>query len=82
MEIIHYAIDMMNGKPFFYEPIYSLELMKLKNLKRYIETILINDFIKPSKSLIDILMIFVWNLNNSFCLYINYKCHNNLIIKN
>lgn len=61
---------------------YSLESEKLKNLKTYIKINLVNGFIKPSKSSIDAVIIFIQKVNGSLHLYVNYQDFNNLIIKN
>ena len=45
-----YAIEMVDGQQPPYGPIYSLEPVELETLKAYIETNLINGFIRPSKS--------------------------------
>ena len=56
--------------------------MELKTLETYIKTNLGNGFIKASKLLASVLILFVRKLNGSFCLCINYQGFNNLIIKN
>lgn len=40
-----YVIKLVEGKQLFYKPIYSLKLIKLENLKTYIETYLNTGFI-------------------------------------
>ena len=50
--------------------IYSLGPVKLEILKSYMETNLSNDFIKPSKSLVEVLIFFDKKLDQSFQLYI------------
>lgn len=70
------------GKPLFYGPIYSLELVKLETFKIYIETNLANIFICPSKSSFKALILFIQKLAGNFRLYVDYMGLNNLIIKN
>ena len=45
-----HAIELVDGQQPPYGPIYSLEVMELETLKAYIETNLVNEFIRPSKS--------------------------------
>lgn len=40
-----YAIELIDGKQSFYEPIYTLSLVELETLKIYIETHLKTGFI-------------------------------------
>ena len=70
------------GKYLPYRPIYSLGLIEFKTLKTYIKTNLADNFIKASKSPASTLILFVCNLNSSFCLYVDYQGLNNLTIKN
>ena len=46
--INNYLIDLVDDKQPPYSPIYSLRPMELKTLKTYIETNLVNGFIRPS----------------------------------
>ena len=61
---------------------YSLKQVELETLKAYIKTKLANDFIKPSKSSANALILFNRKSNSSFRLYVDYQGLNNLIIKN
>lgn len=70
------------SKFLFYNLIYSLELVKLKIIKTYIETKLTNDFIPLSKFSAKISIFFVMKLDRSFSLCINYGRQNNPTIKN
>lgn len=65
-------IKLIDSKQPFYEPIYSLEPMELETLETYIKTNLANDFIRPSKSLVDAPIFFVWKLNKNLHLCVNY----------
>ena len=56
--------------------------MKLEILKAYIETNLVNRFIKPSKLPANALILFDQKSNGSLRLCINYWGLNNLMIKN
>lgn len=80
--INNYFIDVIDDKQLFYTLIYSLELIKLKMLKNYIETNLANGFIKSFKSSTSTLILFIYKKNNNFQLYINYQDLNNLILQN
>lgn len=70
--INNHAINIVNGNQPLYGLIYSLRLVKLEILKTYIKKNLVNNFIKPSKSLVDALILFTQKFNDSFCLYIDY----------
>ena len=77
-----YTIKLVNGQQPLYGPIYSLRPIKVQTLKAYIETNLANRFIKQSKSLIGTPIILNWKLDKFFLLCIDYRCLNNLTIKN
>ena len=53
------AIELQDDKQWFYELIYSLELVELETLKTYIETNLANSFIWLFKLLADTLIFFI-----------------------
>ena len=80
--INNYSIHLLDNKQLPYSPLYSLGLVKLEILKTYIKTNLASGFIRLSKSLSGVLVLFVQKKENSFCLYIDYQGFNNLIIKN
>ena len=63
-------------------PIYALNLVELETLKTYIKIYLKIGYIQYSISLTNASILFNKNPDNSFCLYINYRDLNNLIIKN
>lgn len=67
-----YAIKLIHDKQPPYEPIYSLELVKLETLNTYIKTSLANGFIKHSKFPKNIPILFIQKLDSNLCLYINY----------
>lgn len=81
-KINNYVINLIDDKQPYYRSIYSLGQVELETLKTYIKTNLANNFIKPSKSSIDILILFIWKSNSTFYLYVNYQDLNNLSIKN
>lgn len=62
--------------------IYNLRLVKLETFKTYFKTNLANNLILSFKSFVTIFILFVRELDSIFCLCINYKSINNLIIKN
>lgn len=70
-DINKYLINLGPDKQLYYDPIYSLELVKLETLKTYIKTNLANGFIWPSKSPAKASILFIKKPNSSFCLYID-----------
>lgn len=64
-EITNHTIELVTGQQPPYEPIYSLELGKLRTLKSYIKTNPVNGFIRPSKSPADTFILFVKKPSNS-----------------
>lgn len=56
--------------------------MEFKISKTYIKTNLANEFIQPSKSPIDALILFVKKPNGGFYLCVDYQSLNNLTIEN
>ena len=77
-----HATKFQEGQQLFYKPIYSLSLVKLKTLKTYIEINLANTFIRPSKSPIGTLTLFVVKPDGSLCLYVDYWGFNTFSLKN
>ena len=57
-KINEYIIKLKKGKQPIFGLIYILRLIKLKTLKTYIDINLVNDFIRPSKSLAGALILF------------------------
>lgn len=57
-----YIKKLLNNKQLFDRPIYNLGPVILKILKTYIEINLVKYFIKPSKSLVNISILFFGNL--------------------
>ena len=77
-----HGIEVKEGKQPPYGPIYSLGPVELKTFKTYIETYLLNGFIRAPKSLADAPILFVRKPNGSLCLCVDYQGLNNLTIKN
>lgn len=77
-----YKIKLKKGKYLFYGYIYRLEPVEFMILKTYIKTNLVNNFIRPTKLLIQAFIFFLQKSNNNFCLYINSCKLNNSTIKN
>ena len=77
-----YPINLIDDKQSPYSLIYNLGPVELKTLKTYIETNLANGFIRPSKSFVGALILFIHKKDGSLQLYVNYQDFNNLIIKN
>ena len=81
-KINDHAIELVGGcQQPPYGPIYSLRPVELETLKAYIETNLVNGFIRPSKSPAGVLILFDRKLDRSLRLCINYWGSNNLTIK-
>lgn len=70
--INNYLIDLIDNKHLPYGLICNLKLIKIKTLKIYIETDLANGFIRPSKLLASILILFNHKKNNSLQFCVNY----------
>ena len=82
IEVNEHTIKLEEGKQPRYGPIYSLDPVELKILKTYIEINLANGFIWFSKSPAGPPILFVWKLDDSPHLCVNYQGLNNLTIKN
>ena len=67
-----HAIDLKEGKPPPYGPIYSLRSMELEILKTYIETNLANSFICLSKSPASAPILFDQKPNGSLYFCVDY----------
>lgn len=70
--INNYAIYLIDIKQLPHGPIYSLWPIELEILKIYIKTKLANGFIKPSRSLSSAPILFIWKLDGSLRLCVNY----------
>ena len=81
-KINEHIINLENGKQLLYKLIYSPSPVELEILKTYIKTHLKKGFIRPSKPLVSIFILFDKKLDGSFCLNIYYWDFNNLKIKN
>ena len=80
--INNYAIELVDSQQPPYEPIYSLRPVELETLKTYIETNLVNWFIKLSKSPVGAPILFDRKSDGFFRLCVDYQSLNNLTIKN
>lgn len=65
-KINNHAINFINRKELAYEPIFCLEPVDLETLKTYIETNGAHHFIKPFKSFVNTLILFVRKSDGSF----------------
>lgn len=81
-EINNYIIKLLDDGQLPYGCIYSLEPMDLETLKIYIKNNLANNFIRPSKSFVKILIFFDKKPNGNLRWFIDYQSLNNQIIKN
>ena len=66
INIIDHFIILINDKQLPSSIIYNLKLVELEILKTYIETNLVNGFIRPSKSLVNISILFICKKDGSF----------------
>ena len=80
--INEHAIELVEGKPPPYRPIYSLKPVGIKILKTQIEINLANGFQQLLKFPADTLILFVHKSDGSLHLCINYQGLNNLTVKN
>lgn len=79
--INNYLIDLVNGQQPTYASIYSLELIEFKTLKTYIETSPANGFIWTFKLVIKASILFIWKLDGSLRLCVNYQGLNSFTIR-
>lgn len=70
--INNYIIKQVENKQLFYEPIYSLSLVKLEILKIYIKIHLKTRFIQIFIFFLRAPIVFDQKLDGSLCFYINY----------
>ena len=78
----NYTIDLKLDKTALYESLNNLNKIKLAMLWDYINTNLLNDFIKSFKSSAEALILFVKKKDDILRLCINYKDLNLVTIKN
>ncbi len=81
-EINDHAIKLVDDQQPLYSPIYSLGPVELETLKVYIENNLVNGFIRPFKSPIEVSILLNKKPNGSLRLVVDYQGLNNLTIKN
>ena len=77
-----HAIELIDCKQLFYKSIYALSLVRLETLKTYIKTYLKTGFIRLSKSLPSVTILFDKEFDSSLRLCIDYQDLKNLKIKN
>ena len=81
--INNYAIELVKSyQQLSFGPIYSLGLVELETLKAYIETNLVNRFIRSFKSPVGAPILFDRKSDGFLLLCVNYWGLNNLTIKN
>ena len=81
-KINDHPINLLDNKQPPYGPIYSLDLIELEMLKTYIKANLASGFIRLFNSSVGTQILFIQKKTGRFCLCINYRGLNNLIIKN
>ena len=72
IKVNDHAIELVDSQQPPYGPIYSLGPVELETLKAYIETSLVNRFIRLSKSPAGAFILFDWKSDGSFHLCVNY----------
>ncbi len=77
-----HVIEILSNRDFFFYFIYNLSTTKLKILKNYIDEYMKKSFIIKFVSFAKIFILFVKKTNDKFCLCVNYKNLNKIIIKN
>ncbi len=77
-----HVIELGDDRQPLYGPIYSLGPMELETLKAYIKNNLASGFIRLSKSLVRVSILFDKKPDGSLRLCVDYQGLNNLIIKN
>jgi len=78
----NYAIDLEEGKTLLQMPLYNLLQKELQILQKYLKSAFKKGWIKPSKLLAGVPILFVLKADGIMRLYINYKCLNKITIKN
>ena len=81
-ELHDHVINLKLGKTALYKPLYNLSETKLATLWDYIDTNLLNNFIKSFKSSAEALILFIKKKDSTLRLYIDYRNLNLVIIKN
>ena len=77
-----HKIPLEGGKKPTYEPIYALSETKLKALRKYLDKNLKKEFIQPSTSPAEYLILFVPKKNGKLRLCVDYRQLNAMTIKN
>jgi hypothetical protein len=78
----NYIINLEEGKVPLNLPIYNLSYKELKILQEYLNSLMEKGWIRPSKSLAGVLILFILKLDRTIRLYIDYRGLNKVIIKN
>ena len=81
-KLYNHTIDLKLGKTVLYESLYNLSKIKLVMLQDYIDTNLLNNFIKLFKLSAKALILFVKKKDDTLRLCVDYKDLNLIIIKN
>ena len=78
----NYLINLEPDTTILYKSLYNLSETELITLQDYIDTNLLNNFIKSFKSSVRALILFIKKKDNTLRLYVNYRDLNLVIIKN
>jgi hypothetical protein len=75
-----HVIEILSNRDFFFDFFYKLSTTKLKSLKNYINEYMKKNFIIKFVSSAKKFIFFVKKTNDKFCLCVNYKNLNEIII--
>ena len=78
----HHAIDVIEGKQPPFGPLYSLSQKESEVLQEYLDRMIAQGKIQPSKSLPGALILFVPKPNGKLRLCVDYRALNDVTIKN
>ncbi len=79
---VKHVILIKKDKKILYKLIYFLFVNELWVLYKYLESSIIKDWIRNSKSSVETSILFILKKNNSLRLYVNYRDLNQVIIRN
>jgi hypothetical protein len=77
---VEHSIPVKEGVEVLYNPIYSLSANELRVLREYIKSSLAKGWIRPSKSPIGALILFVLKKDGGLRLYVDYRGLNRVTI--
>ena len=78
----NHIINLIKSKESSFMFLYNLSQNELAKLRRYLNDVLIKEWIKHSISSTKVLIFFVFKKNKELCLCVNYRNLNVIIVKN